>query len=51
MGWAIGYWLDGVFDTAPWLTMLFFAAGIAAGFKGVLRVARQARQVGEDSDS
>lgn len=51
IGWGIGHWLDGKFGTDPFLMILFLLLGLAAGFKGVLRVARQAkRQEAESSD-
>lgn len=43
LGWAIGNWLDGRFGTAPWLMLLFLLFGIAAGFKGLMRAAREAK--------
>ena len=30
-GFVIGYWVDTYFNTFPWLTIIFFFAGIAAG--------------------
>lgn len=30
-GFVIGYWLDRYFNTFPWLTIIFFFSGIAAG--------------------
>ena len=30
-GFVIGYWLDSYFNIFPWLTIIFFFAGIAAG--------------------
>ncbi len=41
IGWAIGYWLDRRFSTGPWLMLIFLLIGVAAGFKGLLRTARQ----------
>lgn len=43
IGWAIGYWLDKRFGTSPWLMVLFLLCGVAAGFKGMIRAAREAR--------
>ncbi len=37
IGFAIGYWLDKKFDTFPWLTIIWFFIGLAAGFKNVYR--------------
>ena len=33
IGLALGYWLDRVFDTSPWLTLIFLILGIIAGFR------------------
>jgi ATP synthase protein I len=33
IGLALGYWLDKVFDTSPWLTLIFLILGIIAGFR------------------
>jgi len=35
IGFAAGYYLDDYFDTEPWLTYLFLAFGIAAGFRNI----------------
>ncbi len=35
IGLAIGLYLDGLFDTKPWLTIFFLVVGIAAGFKNI----------------
>lgn len=44
-----GRWLDQQLATRPWLTLVGLLLGIAAGFKGLLRVARreQARMKAE----
>ena len=44
VGWGIGYWLDSRYGTTPWLMLLFLCLGVAAGFKGVLRAAKLAKQ-------
>ncbi len=44
LGWFIGQWLDGKFGTDPYLMLFFVCIGVAAGFKGVLRVARQMKR-------
>lgn len=38
LGFGGGYLLDGWLGTSPWLTMLGFIAGIAAGVTNVYRV-------------
>ena len=35
IGLAIGLYLDGLFETKPWLTIFFLIVGIAAGFKNI----------------
>jgi ATP synthase protein I len=35
IGYFIGHYLDGRFNTAPWLTLVFLLLGIAAGFKNL----------------
>ena len=37
IGWALDRWLD----TRPWLMLLFFVLGAAAGITNVMRTARQ----------
>ena len=41
VGLLFGSWLDGQFDTRPWLTMLFLAFGFAAAIKAVVRALRK----------
>lgn len=41
VGGAIGWALDRVFRTAPILLIVMFFAGVAAGFRNVLRAARE----------
>jgi ATP synthase protein I len=43
-GLAIGYFLDRALGTKPWLTFLFLAFGIAAGFVNLFRVMQRQRQ-------
>ena len=37
VGFALGFWLDRVFHTKPWLTIIFGICGIAAGFVQLFR--------------
>jgi len=51
---AIGYfwgrWLDRVFGTSPWLTVVFSVFGIAGGFVNAFRIAvRIGREEDEES--
>ena len=59
IGVAIGYFLDRWLGTTPWLMLLFFVLGAAAGFLGVYRAAmglgqtvgyRRDRQDGKGDD-
>ena len=40
-GGFVGWWLDGYFGTAPWLMILFFLLGFAAGMMNVIRTAKR----------
>lgn len=48
LGFGGGYWLDARLGTTPWLTLLGFAAGLAAGVLNVVRT-MQAVAAGERS--
>lgn len=39
IGYFWGRWLDRVFDTAPWLTVVFSVFGVAGGFLNAFRIA------------
>lgn len=39
VGLAMGYWLDRLFGSEPWLTIIFLLIGIAAGFRDLFRFA------------
>lgn len=41
VGLAMGYGLDKLFNTSPWLTIIFLLLGIIAGFRELIRVARK----------
>lgn len=41
MGFGIGYYLDHLLGTKPWLMIIFFFLGIGAAFANVVRVAKQ----------
>ena len=41
VGTIIGFILDGWFDTKPWLIIIFFFLGAAAGLLNVIRVANR----------
>lgn len=50
-GLAIGYGLDRLFGTSPWLTCIFLVIGIISGFRELLRVARKVDKSDNDRDS
>ena len=41
VGLAIGYGLDSLFHTSPWLTLIFLLLGIISGFRELFRVAKK----------
>ena len=41
VGLAIGYGLDSLFHSSPWLTIIFLILGIIAGFRELLRMAKR----------
>ena len=53
---AIGYfwgkWVDGLFKTEPWLTMIFSLLGIIAGFVNLFRItlstAREEEEIAQE---
>ena len=51
IGWAFGSWLDGKFKTEPWLMITFLILGVAAGFRGLYRAAREASRPDKESKS
>ncbi len=42
LGYFFGRWLDGLFGTHPWLTIIFALFGITAGFVNLFRITAQA---------
>ncbi len=44
VGFWLGSWLDGVFDTDPWLLFVFGLAGIVAGYRSIYRLHRRVQQ-------
>ena len=53
IGGAFGYFLDKhVFDTFPWLSLVFLILGIVAGFRKIFQMARSTsgNENGTDSD-
>ena len=48
--WSLGTWLDNRYATEPYLTFTFLGLGIAAGFNGIFRVARQTKRILQESN-
>jgi ATP synthase protein I len=47
-GFVVGYWLDNHFKTFPWLTIIFFTGGIAAGINtGIFMVRKYKKTLKE----
>ncbi|MFH0957280.1 MAG: AtpZ/AtpI family protein [Pseudomonadota bacterium] len=44
IGFALGYWLDGKFDTSPYLSIIFLLFGIAAAGRNVMIELRKQRR-------
>jgi ATP synthase protein I len=51
LGLAFGYWMDQVFDTKPWLTMIFLILGIIAGFKNIYVIMRRVQKMSKDKEN
>jgi ATP synthase protein I len=45
IGLGIGVWLDGKFDTSPWLTLIFLGFGIAAAFRNIGLAVKKSRNL------
>lgn len=41
IGLGIGYWLDHVLGTAPWMALFWMACGTFAGMRSLYRLAKQ----------
>lgn len=41
VGFAIGYGLDKLLGTSPYLTVIFLTVGIIAGFRELIRIAKR----------
>ena len=46
-----GRWLDGKAGTAPWLMLAGLVLGTIAGFRGLLRVARDAQRSAKEDEA
>lgn len=49
VGVAIGYFLDKLFGTSPYLTLIFFFLGLLAGFKNMYVDAKKYIEIEEKS--
>jgi ATP synthase protein I len=47
---GIGWWLDKVFDTRPWLLLIFTGLGIAAGFLNLVKSSRDTMREAEGDE-
>lgn len=50
IGIGIGFYLDKVFKTYPYLTIIFTVFGIISGFRTVLRIAKRMQREDEGRD-
>lgn len=50
IGLAAGYYLDKVFGTKPWLTLIFLILGIIAGFKNIVVILRRVQRMSEEKE-
>ncbi len=48
LGYFFGHWLDGLFNTGRWMTMIFALFGIAAGFVNLFRITAQASRAEQE---
>ncbi|MBF0557557.1 MAG: AtpZ/AtpI family protein [Nitrospirae bacterium] len=48
VGFLIGYGMDSLFHTSPWLTFIFLIIGIIAGFRELLKIARKSDKWDDD---
>ncbi len=46
IGLGIGYWLDTrVFNTSPWLTLIFLGFGVIAGFRNIYLAVKRSQRL------
>lgn len=51
VGLAMGYGLDKLFHTSPWLLIVFTILGIVAGFRELVRMAKKQASDEEEADN
>lgn len=44
IGLALGYWLDRLLGTSPWLTLVFLVLGIVAGFRNLYVIGKKSQE-------
>jgi ATP synthase protein I len=50
IGLVIGYFLDRLFGTSPWLMMVFFGFGIVAGFRNLYILYKRTEKAMQDQE-
>ena len=50
IGFGAGLFLDKIFNTAPWLTIIFLLVGIIAGFKNLVSEGKRLMAIQEQMD-
>jgi ATP synthase protein I len=50
IGLAMGYGLDKLLGTGPWLMIVFTILGIVAGFRELVRMAKRQEEIAEEED-
>lgn len=51
IGFGIGYGLDALFNTRPWLMLVFTLCGMAAGIRVMLRTAQEMNKARADAEA
>ena len=51
VGMGMGYYLDKVFGTKPWLMLLFLVFGIVAGYKNMFREMQRIQKKEAEADA
>ena len=46
IGMALGWWLDKLFNTKPWLSLVGMLFGFAAGFRSLFRLVKEVKDNG-----
>jgi F0F1-type ATP synthase assembly protein I len=51
IGMTIGYWLDEVLGTAPWMAIFWMTCGSVAGFRSLWRLAKRMEREAEAEEA